>query len=110
MSCALKFYAGDSFSVPVQVEASWLEGQIEDFTGWSGFSQLRRAETMALIADLEFAWLDAAIGLVHLKFEGDTSRWAIGGAVLDVELLSPAGQRVSSQRISLEIERGVTDV
>lgn len=84
-----------------------LDGEpVPSLEGWTGRSQLR-AINGALIADLGFEWIDAAQRLCRLRV-ADTLAWPIAPAEFDIELTSPAGDRVSTPTTRIDIVKDIT--
>ena len=83
------FKRGDTFIATGPITATVGGVPVTDFTNWTGASQLRVATTDALIATLEFTWLNAATGMARLRF-ADTSAWPITLAnTVSIAMTSP---------------------
>ena len=106
MSGPYEHKRGDTFNFGLYVKAT-VNGDLQtDLTGWTGKSQLREING-SKIADLTFSWDDASIAAARL-YATSTTGWAVGPAVLDVEMTTPAGEVVSSRTINIDILEDVT--
>lgn len=99
---------GDSWSTTGQADIKDLvTGQPADLTGWTIASQLRAANTGALIANFDCALVDPVAQIFTHKAIG-TQDWPEGLAVLDVQFTSPNGETVSTDTQTLRIVPDVT--
>ena len=107
MSTKAQHKRGDTFVVAGTITATVGGVAVTNLTSWTGASQLRDATTDALIATLEFTWLNAATGQARLRC-ADTTAWPITLANLDIQLTTPAGDIVSTPTAALSIVKDVT--
>jgi hypothetical protein len=98
---------GDTFDYATVITATVGGLPVTNFTGWGGACQLRDATTDALIADLDFSWLDAATGRARLRAQ-NTRAWPLVLAHTDIELTTPAGDTVSTPTSIITIVKDVT--
>ena len=100
---------GDTFEFSGVIDVKHQGQIVPDLTGWTGKSQLRK-QSGELIADLVFAWIDAAQRICNLKHNGSTADWPICVAQMDIEMTSPDGHIVSTQTTEINIAKDVTRV
>ncbi|MDP2262683.1 MAG: hypothetical protein Q8K24_05940 [Hydrogenophaga sp.] len=98
---------GDTFSHAGEITVADAGTPVLDLTGWQGRSQVRSQLNDALIADLEFTWLDATQRLCALRCQ-DTSTWPLGEAEIDIQLTSPDGDVVSTGTTVFAVVKDVT--
>ena len=98
---------GDTFEFSGVIDVKHQGQPVPDLTGWVGKSQLRK-QSGELIADLVFAWIDAAQRIFNIKHNGSTADWAVCLAQMDIEMTSPDGHIVSTQTTEINIVKDVT--
>ena len=104
-----RFKRGDTFEAASRLDVEQYDGQpVTDLTGWTGRCMLRTAGAAALVAELEFEWLDAAQRLYRIYHAGSTSAWPVALVEMDIELTSPDGYVISTSKTQFSIEKGVT--
>jgi hypothetical protein len=101
---------GDSFSRAGQIEVTEGSTNVSDMTHWTGRCQVR-TQSGQLVQQVSFAWLDASQRLFALyATEQETAAWPSGTHNIEIELTTPAGQRVTCYRDQLvltgDIARG----
>jgi hypothetical protein len=103
-----KHKKGDTWSLAAQADVRDLAtGNKADLTGWQIASQLRAADSGALITDFVCTLVDpAAQTFTHVA--ANTTTWPEGLAVLDVQFTSPSGQTVSTDTATIRIVPDVT--
>jgi len=79
---------------------------VADMTGWSGACMIRQ-HNGALVANIEFTWLNAAARIFRLRAI-NTTAWRIGAAEIDVAFTSPTGDVISTETSAIEIDNGPT--
>jgi hypothetical protein len=97
---------GDTFDFSGPITVTQDGVPVPDLTGWQGFSQLRDTAGR-LISDLSFQWLDASTSLCRLS-DATTLSWPVGPAVIDIRLISPSGDVVSTATVNVSIIKQVT--
>ncbi len=103
----MQFKRTDTFDLSGPVSINGPDGEaISDLTGWTGRSEIRTVRGR-LIAELNFAWLDASQRLCRI-WSDDTSNWDVGKAETDIQFTSPTGQRISTRKTEINIYSGVT--
>jgi hypothetical protein len=100
---------GDTFSLAGEVTVTVNGTRQLDLSGWTAASQVRDSLDN-LIAELTFAWVDAAQSLISLTAAGSTANWPLGQIYTDIQFTSPNGDIVSTQRTSFTVARDVTHV
>ncbi len=70
-----RFKRGDTFDLSGPVTVLEAGQPVADLAGWTGRSQLRTAGAAALVAELQFEWLNAAQRLYRIYHAGSTSAW-----------------------------------
>jgi hypothetical protein len=98
---------GDAFVRAGQFAVAADGINVGDMTGWSVRCQVR-TQTGELVEELEFAWLDAAQRLFRLT-SGDTTGWPVGTHVFDMQLTTPAGERITGPKDLLITSQGATE-
>jgi hypothetical protein len=104
MSARLNFKRGDTFDV-ANTTALVIQtpgGEVSDFTGWSGASQIR-SKGGALVATLTFEWIDASAGLFRVHFDGSTDDWPVATLECDIQFESPSGAIVSTETFLITV-------
>lgn len=98
---------GDTFDYSDQF-AMTIDGvDVTDFSGMTGASQLRY-QSGALVATLEFTWLDAAQGLYRVRCPSETDDWALGVMKHDVQLTTASNDVVSTATELVNVVEDVT--
>ena len=99
---------GDTWSLTAQADVRDLAtGTKADLTGWTIASQLRAADTGALIAEFECTLVDP-VAQTFTHTATSTATWPEGLAVLDVQFTSATGQTVSTDTQTIRIVPDVT--
>ena len=99
---------GDTWSLAAQADVRDLAtGTKADLTGWTIASQLRAADTGALITDFACTLVDP-VAQTFTHIAASTATWPEGLAVLDVQFTSAAGQVVSTDTQTIRIAPDVT--
>lgn len=103
----MQFNRGDTFefSGPVTVRVNGVE--TDDLTGYEAASQVR-TEDGRLIGVLTCSFLNRQPAILHVVFDGDTSGWRVGKALIDVEFTDPSGRFVSTPAVAFLIKDDVT--
>ena len=101
------FYRGDTFNLLASLSAVVNGVTVTDLTGYTLESQIRDPRG-GLIATLSVEWIDASIGKARLFAPGSTGAWSLTHARMNVRLISPGGDKVSSDSVSFEIEEPPT--
>lgn len=86
------------------------EGSVgmSDMTGWAGRCQVR-TQSGVLVQELGFEWLDASERLFKVSATAaQVADWPVGSHVYDIELTTPAGQRLSTKKDLLILREDVT--
>jgi len=103
----VQFKRGDTFSFIGEIQVQTIDNEtLADLTGWTGESQIR-TDGLNLVADLDFAWLDATNCVCQLHF-ANTDEWPLGKVFIDIKLTSPAGGEIRTETDSFEIIEGIT--
>ena len=95
----VRFKRGGTFQFAGQVTVN---GAVQDMTGWTITSQLRRydqdAQTSQQVGDLISAipasFTDAVNAVMVLGSNMDTSAWPLGPAIIDLVFTAPGGNRI----------------
>lgn len=98
---------GDTFDYSDQLVMTVDGVTVTDFTGMTGASQLRTAAG-ALVATLEFTWLDAAQGFFRVRNIGPTGAWPVTVLMHDVQLTTASGDVISTDSEPIQIVAEVT--
>ena len=98
---------GDTFDYSDQLAMTVNGVPVTDFTGMVGASQIR-TDRGALVAELEFTWLDATQGLFRLRSQQPTTNWPIGMLLHDIQLTTPSGDVVSTATETFRLVGDVT--
>jgi hypothetical protein len=89
-----------------------MNGAVQDITGWSFRSEIRRAASGGvagdLIALLPVTILNAATAQIQLGSNASTGSWPLGAAVIDMRAESPGGTVVISKTARVDIVYSVT--
>lgn len=111
MSTVTDFYRGSTFDYSGEVSITDGGVALTDLTGWTGQSQIRAkrgAQAGTVVATLEFTWLDASARLCRIRSTSSTDAWLLGRAIVNIQLASPAGDKVATQNYELDIVEGAT--
>ena len=79
---------------------------VPDLTGWTGACKVK-TPTGALVAELQFTWLDASQRLARIRAQ-NTDNWPVGTVVTDILLTSPNGDKVPTDKAEFTVFAGVT--
>lgn len=86
---------GDTFSRAGQFMVTADGLNMDDMTGWTGRCQVR-SQAGVLVQELTFTWLNPVDRLFKLEATAaQTAAWPLGTHRFDIELTTPAGQRVT---------------
>lgn len=102
---------GDSFQLPIHYELEQVGGAFLpiDITGYTFRSQVREESSDELICELVVLINSAAQGLATLTAgPAVTSLWPVQRLISDVEAISPAGIKTSSETIYIDVIADVT--
>ncbi len=104
---SIRFARGDTFNFLAEIEVNVRneEGELEqvlDLTGWTGAAAIRQ-KTGRLIAELVFTWVDASALTATLTFDGDTSSWKDGPALINITMTSPEDEVKSTEPAEIVI-------
>lgn len=102
------FKAGSTFSFMFKIPDNIPDGYFSD---WALSAQLRKkgnSMPSGLIAYISCYWLNKEESRYVGFFHNLTEDWPKGIAELDVLLTSPSGQKVRSNTVLFNIQRGVT--
>jgi hypothetical protein len=102
-----KFKRGDTFDVSGNLSLIQAGLATLDLTGWTGSAQLRQ-DNDTLISDLEFTWIDASESLCRVRSTTSTQGWVIGLALIDIQLVGPSGQIISTDTQRIQIVKDIT--
>ena len=97
---------GDTFDFSGQAQILDASGNTVDLTGWSIASAIKTVGRTT-VTNLNAVWLDDSAGLLRI-YATDTSGWALGAAILDVQFTSPSGDIVSTKTVTINIIEDVT--
>lgn len=104
----IPFKSGDTFDYSGKISVKRPDGTlIEDFTGWTGISQVRDLDG-GLIETLTFVWVDITTGLMRIHADRTADPWPPGQAKVDIQFTSPAGDHVSTQTEMIQIGEDVS--
>jgi hypothetical protein len=99
---------GDTWSTTGQADIKDLvTGQAANLTGWTIASQLRTADTGALIAAFVCQIVDP-VAQTFTHRASNTQAWPDGLALIDVQFTSPTGEAVSTDTQTVRIVPDVT--
>lgn len=84
------------------------DDEMTDLTGWSGRAQARSKKTDELF-DFEFSFVSFSPAVVQLRVEAAYSdTWPVGHYDMDVLLIAPDGDTVSTDTFIFAQEEGIT--
>lgn len=99
---------GDTFSRAGQIALPEGSVGMSDMTGWGGRCQVR-TQSGALVQELQFIWIDATQRLFLLTATAEQLTAAPTGThVFDIQLTTPAGQKLSSAKDTFTVSGDVT--
>lgn len=104
----MKFKRGDTFDASGTMDVLENGAPVASFVGWTGRCQVRSL-TGALVDTLTFSWLDASAGLFRVLSD-DTTHWKTGSLSIDIELVTPAGDVISTETAEFQCLPDVTRV
>ncbi|MEK6788520.1 MAG: hypothetical protein AABY68_06175 [Pseudomonadota bacterium] len=102
---------GDSFQLPIHYELEQIDETFApiNITGYTFRSQVREESSDELVCELGIVINSAAQGLATLTAEpAVTSLWPVQRLIADVEAISPAGIKTSSETIYIDVIADVT--
>ena len=105
----MKHRAGDTWSFVGSVTIKDVSGSKLDLSGWQIHSQLRSMPGGVLVATADCDWIDVGTGAFSHRCE-NTSEWPVGPAYIDIVLVSPNGERISTDSAKVDVVAGVTAV
>lgn len=96
-----------------------MDGTVQDMTGWTMLSQLRRAvksstvqgeyEPGQLISDIPCQWINPVLATYQVGSGAlDTESWPLGLAMIDLKLTSPIGTTVITMSDLIMVIEAVT--
>jgi len=104
----ITFKRGSTFAYRIEIPSSFKDGY---FASWEPYAQLRQKrndQEDGLIANLTAEWDSLTKTRAVLIGHPVTKHWPLGEAELDIVFVSSDGFRVTSETITVLIERGIT--
>lgn len=100
----LRTNAATAWTLQRQSRSSFQNGYFAD---WTVTSEVKKPDG-TLVANLDIVWADPLkTRILHIQ-KFDTKPWPIGRLLMDVQFVRPDGYTISSNTITLLIEKDVT--
>lgn len=103
----MRHRAGDTWSFVGIVTINDVCGNKIDLSGWKIYSQLRSMPGLSLVDTAVCEWIDVSTGAFSHRCK-NTSAWPIGPVCMDIVLVSPNGELISTDSEKIDVVAGVT--
>lgn len=101
---------GDSFNYvgPIYLEQDDFENvNGVTYENWQGKAHIR-TDDGTIVSELDFSWVSSENGILRVKDLDGTDDWPIGRVLMDIELTTPSGDKISTDTLVILIQKDIT--